>query len=820
MFDTNTITGAYATNTSVDIHAMPSPTATASQRLSSTENHTFSSNYYRQVDRTTHIADRLPNAVFTLPVHLVQAIVGGAELSTATRQALVAECKKFYLANKEYEENKEVFVDGETYCESTTVTLDCGRLYADGYNDDGQCGIGSDECYPLGPRLIRLPPVLQVWCGYNSWFANTTRGLYAWGLNRYSDKLGTGQRVLHTLIPTRVAIRDPPLGVVACQEHTFLRTARGWYGAGNNEGNYSLALGHQDPITTFSFIPGSERVTLFSNAGFSTMAWTPDALLGAGGRLLPVTGDRTILSPVALPNGVTVADIDRFIIGDVIFLVASPRCWVIGENTHGLLGLGDNLRRYQPSWTELPFPVEMLAVAAHRRGSSAVALSDGQLVGWGLNRDESLSDNPHGIIFTPFPLRLPGPVVKLAISVCIGNLAVQLPDGTWVGRGSTRGGWFPRPDVPSSGGVAWTELTHEASAYLDAEPKNVKMLTPPTPVTAPEYAPITRRLADMEALETVEGEGCTMVRTAAGWGLVCGDTLIPIDTAGRRVTRWVGCRGTAFAWTDEGLMAAGYNWESKTGTGIQSMFIPGLTRVAVDDEILEVQSFPCQTFFRTAGGWLSCGANITGSLGVGHHHTAQFPEPVPHSASVTRWASVGDAFFAWADQGLMMCGNYFSSGTDCVTINYDVDALTPVALPDDVKGRVDRVVGKNTSSFIFSGRRCFAVGRNSHGQLGVGSDEKHIHAPIELPFPVDDVVAGHNCTVFRTGADLHWCGTSFIRDTPNIRSPQLIAIGQPVVKVVVHIGLSLKTRDGDWIGRWYGSANNNKNDDEDIEGKM
>ncbi len=122
----------------------------------------FSSDYHRKVDRTTDIAGRLPNAVYTLPPRLVQAIVGLADVTDATREALVAECKKFYLADRQYEESKEVFVD---WCcgRCTTVTLDCGRLYSEGFNGQGQCGIGSEVDEVTGPCLIRLPPVLQVW---------------------------------------------------------------------------------------------------------------------------------------------------------------------------------------------------------------------------------------------------------------------------------------------------------------------------------------------------------------------------------------------------------------------------------------------------------------------------------------------------------------------------------------------------------------------------------------------------------------------------------------------------------------------------------
>ncbi len=162
--------------------------ATVSQSSCSAGKTLFSSDYYRKVDRTTDIAGRLPNAVYTLPPRLVQAIVGRAEVTDTTRKALVAVCKKFYLANRQYERCKEVFVH-----RNTTVTLDCGRLYADGNNIYGQCGIGFEQWKVTGPRLICLPPVLRVWCGYGRWFAKTTRGLYAWGSNDGELGLGKGE---------------------------------------------------------------------------------------------------------------------------------------------------------------------------------------------------------------------------------------------------------------------------------------------------------------------------------------------------------------------------------------------------------------------------------------------------------------------------------------------------------------------------------------------------------------------------------------------------------------------------------------------------
>ncbi len=241
----------------------------------------FSSDYTRKVDRTVGISGRLPNAVYTLPPCLVQALIGCASVDVGTREALFVVCRKFYLANREYEESEVEFVAG-TAPFTTIITLDCGRLYAEGSNRHGQCGVGLDDDVINGPRLIRLPPVLQVWFRDTTWFAKTTRGLYAWGMNMQGC-LGIGSDVRRVRSPAWVAIGEPCVDVAVISQRgvSFIQTARGWYGSGNNQRNV-LAVGHGGPVTAFTFLPGSERVTRLLSDGQGTVAWTSNALLGAG----------------------------------------------------------------------------------------------------------------------------------------------------------------------------------------------------------------------------------------------------------------------------------------------------------------------------------------------------------------------------------------------------------------------------------------------------------------------------------------------------------------------------------------------------------
>ncbi len=143
--------------------------------------------------KTVNIPGVLPNTVYTLMAHTIRAIIGAVDASFDSKLALFALCRKFYLVEREYEQNKRVFVDDEA-----TVTLDCGRLYAEGNM------FMKPTHEPAPPLLIRMPPVLAVWHTEKSWIAKTSRGMYAWGEN-WMGHLGVGRTCRVVRRPERVA---------------------------------------------------------------------------------------------------------------------------------------------------------------------------------------------------------------------------------------------------------------------------------------------------------------------------------------------------------------------------------------------------------------------------------------------------------------------------------------------------------------------------------------------------------------------------------------------------------------------------------------
>ncbi len=498
---TNNHSGASSTKITGDRQTSPAPIETVSRLL-------FSSDYYRKVDRTTDIAGRLPNAVYTLPPRLVQAIVGRAELSAVTREALVAGCKKFFLASREYDESKEVFVDwhGDG---STTIALDCGRLYSEGNNRFGQCGIGSEEYNVTGPRLIRLPPVLEVWHHVGRWFANTTRGLYAWGWNDDGGWLGVGDDE-HGIQPRRVPIDGDVLDVSMLPGASFFRTASGWHGCGSNRhGRLGLVsmvaesdtgwtvsgwLGRptvsgqlgigQDKVTTPAPIPGSERVTRWGGNYATTFGFCDAGILSCGRNVNGQCGvgstidEVTALTPVALPDDVKgrVGQVDC---DGGPFFISGRRCFGCGYNGCGQLGIGSDERRiFTP--IELPVPVDVIIT----RADVTVIRSGNTLLACGDNRNRQIFTNNTPKITTPTPLDLPGPVVKCFLDY--GSIFIQLEDGAWVGRGIYYRHHFtpvPKADLIDEAFLpGWTPVNDNCAEKLNALEADDDVMILPEPV--------------------------------------------------------------------------------------------------------------------------------------------------------------------------------------------------------------------------------------------------------------------------------------------------------------------------------------------------
>ncbi len=214
---------------------------------------------------------------------------------------------------------------------------------------------------------------------------------------------------------------------------------------------------------------------------------------------------------------------------------------------------------------------------------------------------------------------------------------------------------------------------------------------------------------------------------------------------------------------------------------------------------------------------MGCGWNTHGQLGLGYTNVITTPAPIPGSEGVTRWLFGNAGSFAFPVDRMLACGSNINGRYGVGSTSYGITTLTPVALPDDVKGRVDRVVydvDVGYLCFFTAGRRCFAVGSNHRGELGLGSDEEDIFTPTELPVPVDDITTHERVTIIRSGDTLLACGDNRDRlitadDTPKVTTPTPIDLPGPVVKIIVHAvsiilggsNIFVQLTDGSWVGR-------------------
>ncbi len=363
----------------------------------------------------------------------------------------------------------------------TTITLDCGRLFSEGRNNFGQCGVGSDEREVPDPRLIRLPPVLQLWYGGNSFYAQTTRGIYAWGNNKSNFlkcKLGLGTSVYRVTSPTRVSVEDDIIDVIMCEAAIFMRSVNRWLGCGSNEYG-QLGLGHTDEVTAPTPIPGSEGVTHWMSTGKSSFAWTSRGLLACGRNVSGECGvgstelHITTLTPVALPDDVKrrVTSINQSTIAlatSQTFIRCGTRCFACGDNQCGQLGVSSPAEKlFTPA--ELPFPVSDLA-SSLTSAVFAVPQEDGstQLLVCGANHFKQLTDGPPRVIRPPTPFSTPGPITDIVIEPFV--TFVRRDHGGWVGRGKYDPKLFgpvPRTALVRLALRGWTAAAGEEVAVLE-----------------------------------------------------------------------------------------------------------------------------------------------------------------------------------------------------------------------------------------------------------------------------------------------------------------------------------------------------------------
>ncbi len=460
--------------------------------MDGTTAYVITSNSSRPVDTTLNIKEPLPNAVFTLPTHLISSImrIGADDTTMRTRFAI---CRKFYLSALEYTRDKQSFDDFHTQ-----ITVSSGRVFAVGSNAMAQCGVpvtgpGGRSTIDV-PVRVRVPLVLKVWYGSETWFVETIRGLFLWG-KANQDDAGPIWR------PRRIPIDGEVVDVHPAKWGALLKTTASpqWLAFGDN-GSGQLGLGidglEHRTVHTPTPMPYSEEVEGWITSAMVTFGLTRHGPLTCGfnsfmqcGVILDVMIDEYLrivpdLTPVELPEEVK-SSVQRvlcslaftiFMCGDRSFitgLIPSPESFEgpeFHETQRQSSGSGprDSVCAHV---LEMSVPVTIAASC----GDSIAFVQGGNVFVFLPNGPARVND-------------LPDTIVKLAAMPSM--IAVQLETGMWVaiGMGSYLVTTCRRPFDLKDGFdrfkpvTMWTEVNDDVAATLNAMEPGDDLAVLPHPI--------------------------------------------------------------------------------------------------------------------------------------------------------------------------------------------------------------------------------------------------------------------------------------------------------------------------------------------------
>ena len=263
-----------------------------------------------------------------------------------------------------------------------------GGLYAWGWNNDGQLGnvTTNNSSTPVALTGVLSSGVTAIAGGFWHSLAVQNGGLYAWGLNSYSQ-LGNGTT---TNSSTPVAITGLSSGVTAIaggEGHSLAVQNGGLYAWGYNadgELGNGTTTNSSTPVALTGVLPSG--VTAVAAGQDHSLAMRDGALYAWGdngyGELGNGTGinSSTPVTVTGMSSGVTAVAAGDF----HSLAVRNGNVYSWGHNADGQLGDGTTSNRYTPEEIDPTDLHNMVAVAGGVYSSYALS-SDGSLWVWGSN---------------------------------------------------------------------------------------------------------------------------------------------------------------------------------------------------------------------------------------------------------------------------------------------------------------------------------------------------------------------------------------------------------------------------------------------------
>jgi len=262
-------------------------------------------------------------------------------------------------------------------CDHVLALTSTGRIYAWGYNADGEVGNGTTSFGQDTPVRVHMPAgsrVTAISAGcYHSLAVTSTGRVYAWGLNS-DGELGDGSTASNAL-PVRVRF---PAGA------RIATITAGCY--------HSLAISATGRI----------------------FAWG-DNEFGQLGDGTTVSRHRPVRASFAAPVTGLFAGCNHTLV-----LTRTGRVYGWGENDFGQLGDGTAVDSATPVRAKLPAGVRPAGIAAGCNHSLALT-STGRVYGWGYNNDGELGDASTTASYTPVRAHLPAGVTATGVAAGPGS---------------------------------------------------------------------------------------------------------------------------------------------------------------------------------------------------------------------------------------------------------------------------------------------------------------------------------------------------------------------------------------------------------------
>lgn len=235
---------------------------------------------------------------------------------------------------------------GVTAGDNFSMALDKnGNVYAWGYNENGELGLGSTYNVSTPTRIKSLSNIVKIVAGANHSLALDKNGyVYTWGKNT-SGSLGTGANSSITT-PRRVNNVASVIDIAAGQDHSMVLTTDGKvYTTGKNEFGQ---LGAENIISRLNFervniekpieyIEAGNRTSIAIDIEGNLWVWgeNSDGQLGLG------IDDRKVYAPTKA----NISSVESASAGlnHIQVVTTSKELYIAGSNNYGQLGVGSSI---------------------------------------------------------------------------------------------------------------------------------------------------------------------------------------------------------------------------------------------------------------------------------------------------------------------------------------------------------------------------------------------------------------------------------------------------------------------------------------------